>query len=315
MKGKKWVFFIPFFISIFFLNFALLGGGDNYMYLILARSIREHGRYVNLHIPGEPPHTKFPPLFPLLLAIFSGGRSIVGAKLLVIFTYWILLFFVFRFYNEIDRKNGWILFLFFSVPPYLLLYAQSIYSDIPYTLFSFLTLYFIFLYEKRKEQKYLYFSLIFAIAAFYTRTIGITLLSVPLFLFLRKRKKEGFIYGIILIVAMALWFGRNKLVGGKASEYFEQWKLVNPYIPQAGVITWRDIFIRIINNLLNVIFHQIGVLFTGFTHSLSSHLGKKIFSTMSFMTNSSSVLAVVVNLFSGNLPTIWCILSRLFSPI
>ncbi len=233
------------------------------MYLILARSIREHGRYVNLHIPGEPPHTKFPPLFPLLLAIFSGGRSIVGAKLLMISIYWILLCCIFRFYNDIDRKNGWFLFLLFSLTHYMLLYAQSIYSDVPYTLFSFLSLYFAFLYERKDNRKYLYFSIIFAIAAFYTRTIGIALLSVPLWLFLRKRRKEGFIYGIILMMAMALWFGRNKLVGGGASVYFEQWKLVNPYIPQAGTITFQGLLLRIASNLLDVIFREISMLLLG----------------------------------------------------
>ncbi|MFW5905123.1 MAG: hypothetical protein ACOCUZ_02790, partial [bacterium] len=56
-------------------------GGDNAGYLGLAYSLLERGAYLDLYLPGEPIHTKYPPGFPLLLA----GARILGAETWVAF--------------------------------------------------------------------------------------------------------------------------------------------------------------------------------------------------------------------------------------
>jgi 4-amino-4-deoxy-L-arabinose transferase-like glycosyltransferase len=71
-------------IIILFFLFCLLNlnpllrvdGGDAYS-VILAKSLINNFTYNNIHLPGSPPHTKFPPLFPLILTPlihFVGGR-------------------------------------------------------------------------------------------------------------------------------------------------------------------------------------------------------------------------------------------------
>ncbi len=57
-------------------------GGDNAGYVTLAHSLVERGAYLELWTPGEPPHTKYPPFFPLLLAgtLALGVKSWVGLK-------------------------------------------------------------------------------------------------------------------------------------------------------------------------------------------------------------------------------------------
>ncbi|MEX0980439.1 MAG: hypothetical protein WDZ89_05045, partial [Gemmatimonadota bacterium] len=51
-------------------------GGDNAGYLTLAHSLLEHGAYLELWDPVEPAHTKYPPVFPLILA----GAMLFGAS-------------------------------------------------------------------------------------------------------------------------------------------------------------------------------------------------------------------------------------------
>ncbi|HZD05436.1 MAG TPA: hypothetical protein VE173_10970, partial [Longimicrobiales bacterium] len=49
-------------------------GGDNAGYITLARSLLE-GRYVDLWDPTTPPHTKYPPVFPAVLAVWIAAGA------------------------------------------------------------------------------------------------------------------------------------------------------------------------------------------------------------------------------------------------
>src|SRR5688572_28626308 len=61
-------------------------GGDNAAYITLARSLIERGTYTELWDPAEPPHTKYPPVFPgmLALALLVGLKPWVQLKFVVI---------------------------------------------------------------------------------------------------------------------------------------------------------------------------------------------------------------------------------------
>jgi hypothetical protein len=58
-------------------------GGDNAAYITLAYSLLETGGYTELFDPAAQPHTKYPPVFPALLALVValGVRSWAGLKL------------------------------------------------------------------------------------------------------------------------------------------------------------------------------------------------------------------------------------------
>lgn len=59
-----------------FLNGRLADwGGDNVQYLLLAEALATGAGYVDLHLPGTPFHTHYPPLFPLLLAPFVAAEA------------------------------------------------------------------------------------------------------------------------------------------------------------------------------------------------------------------------------------------------
>ncbi len=57
-------------------DFPVGGYGDDARYVVLAKSLRETGRYRLLQVPGEPAETMYPPGFPALLALaWSPSRS------------------------------------------------------------------------------------------------------------------------------------------------------------------------------------------------------------------------------------------------
>lgn len=60
-------------------------GGDNAVYLSLARSLQDGG-YRDLYDPATPAHTQFPPGFPLIVAaaLALGLRAWVGIKLVIV---------------------------------------------------------------------------------------------------------------------------------------------------------------------------------------------------------------------------------------
>lgn len=57
---------------------TLFPGGDNAGYMILGEALRSGAGYVDLHLPDAPVHTKYPPLYPALLAVlgWAGGLQL-----------------------------------------------------------------------------------------------------------------------------------------------------------------------------------------------------------------------------------------------
>ena len=63
-------------------NPAPHNGGDNAAYVTLGYSLAEHGAYTDLYDPARLPHTKYPPVYPGLLALLMllGARTWVALK-------------------------------------------------------------------------------------------------------------------------------------------------------------------------------------------------------------------------------------------
>jgi len=62
-------------------NELIAAGGDNAQYLLLGKALAGGSGYVDLATAGHPPHTKYPPLFPAVLAatIAYAGEIHIGA--------------------------------------------------------------------------------------------------------------------------------------------------------------------------------------------------------------------------------------------
>lgn len=67
----------------------LYTGGDNATYLCLAKSLLAGDGYKDIYMPEEPPHTQYPPGYPLLLA---GIMLFTGDNLFLLKMFSVLLF-------------------------------------------------------------------------------------------------------------------------------------------------------------------------------------------------------------------------------
>ena len=82
-----WVFIaagVHFVVGLLLYEPALFPGGDNADYMILGESLRTFEGYRDLHLPGSPVHTKYPPGYPVLLAVLGwigGGQLFKLASL------------------------------------------------------------------------------------------------------------------------------------------------------------------------------------------------------------------------------------------
>jgi len=258
-RQRRWVWsglFIA--LAVLYLSSAsneLAGnlGGDNAHYLLLAKALAQGRGYVDLYLPDHPPHTKYPPLFPLLLAPFTWlGRFelwsvhlfIAGLGLVVPFALagWV-------------RRQGYsetaclaMLLLTATLPRYYE-FLFHVLSDIPFTAFCYLALWG--MARSRIEFKPRDLALITAaaLAAFFTRTAGIALAAAIGMELIRRSELRGLrsgrlpwwlIFGAVMGLAFLTWSFRNRSVGGAGVGYFQELLLKDPSQPQAGYVSWIE---------------------------------------------------------------------------
>ncbi len=113
-------------------NPAPHNGGDNAAYVTLAFSLAEHGTYTDLYDPAGMPHTKYPPVFPGLLAVMLvlGARTWSALKIVsAVFTIAAVGF----TYLWAERRLGAVsalgLSVMLAISPALVYYSHWILSD------------------------------------------------------------------------------------------------------------------------------------------------------------------------------------------
>lgn len=117
-------------------------GGDNTVFLLLAKSLATGQGYVDLHL-GEPiPHIHYPPLFPLLLApLVAAGAPILVIKFVVAALGLLGLNAVFLLLSRTcGRRLAWLVTLGVLVSPIFFDPAISVMSDGPAFLLTSLAL-------------------------------------------------------------------------------------------------------------------------------------------------------------------------------
>jgi hypothetical protein len=226
-------------------------GGDNAGYVSLAHSILDRGQYRELWDPAEPPHTKYPPVFPVLLAaaILLGAKTWATLKLVPAFSVVLAVAFSFLWVRE---RRG-ILFaaavaVLFGLSESVVYYSQWILSE-P----TFLALTFAALWALEKAARgdgregsdsnerttglgrWMAVGLLLVGVAYFTRSAGLPLAAAALlWLALRRRWRALVAFGILFGVPALLWYLRGSVLGG--SEYVAEFWLVDPYRPDLGRI-------------------------------------------------------------------------------
>ncbi|MGK7311632.1 MAG: ArnT family glycosyltransferase [Candidatus Longimicrobiales bacterium M2_2A_002] len=217
-------------------------GGDNTAYLALARSLLDHGRYLELWNPARPPHTQYPPGFPVILAVAwtLGIRSWMGMKLMMLgfsaaavgLSYlWM------RTRTTATTAAG--LGLILAVAPGVAAENQWILSDVPFwavTMGALLAL----------ERGRTGWGIVLAFCALALRTAGLPLLvAIVVWLGLRRRWRPALTTAAVLIAVAVLWTLRAPAV---ENPYVSQFWLQDPYVPELGRVGAAGLLERLVGN-------------------------------------------------------------------
>jgi hypothetical protein len=241
-------------------------GGDNAAYITLANSLLEQGTYTELWDPAVPPHTKYPPAFPaiLALAIAVGLQPWVQLKLVVLALSATAVAFSFLWIRARRRAvlalaTG----LIIAVAPGVLQEGRWILSDVPFWAFTMIALW---AFERLRPDDWKRFAVaaVAVLLAYFTRSAGLPLLIAALgWLGYRQHWKQMAALGLIVVVPALLWWLLARTLG--PAGYVAEFWLVNPYEPALGRIGIGDLFQRIIANDWKYISVHLPRLLTGAT--------------------------------------------------
>ena len=176
-------------------NSSLNMGGDNAIYLTLAKSLVSTREYRMIYYPDNPPHFLYPPLFPLILSpiIYVWGYHLSLIKILIILFGLLGYYYIYTlFKSKLEYKYNLSLIILSALSVPVLVYFHTIQPEAVYLLTSVLSLICFERYFNEKDwvSKNGGLCLFFLISSYYLRTAGITLL-LGMIIFLLG---EGFTY-------------------------------------------------------------------------------------------------------------------------
>jgi hypothetical protein len=182
---------------------------DDGIYFVTAQTLAESGEYKIASLPNQPPQTKYPPLWPLVLSLawrigLTYPDNLRWAMLLA----WIWLPATLLFYRRwlhmvgVDEKVTWLLAALWAVNPYVILFSTTLLSEM---FFSSLLLASLLLL-RRPQLSWTAMAGLLAGLALGVRSAGLVLLpSVFLWLLLRKQVRRAIIFAVFFLPILAAW--------------------------------------------------------------------------------------------------------------
>ncbi len=239
-------------------------GSDSASYILLAKAIATGQGFSDINIPGSPPHTQYPPLFPLILspvyyllgfnifwmkAIVSafGVAAVFGARLL--------------FGKNSGRALSTLVALLVGTNFYVLFFMREVLSEIPYMALSLVSVYLVERYsEKSSENIYSISVPLMLAAAYLMRMIGITIYAGALASLLLKAllEKDGkglylkklLFLGITGAIPFVLWSIRGHIYAQGVSTYGSIFLQADYYSADSGILSAGPLFMRVLKNSL-----------------------------------------------------------------
>ena len=240
-------------------------GGDNAGYITLARSLLERGAYLELWDPAEPLHTKYPPVFPLILAaaMALGVAPWVGLKLIVIAFSALGVAFSFHLIRARGRPALALgVASLLALSPGILLQNHWILSDVPFWGLTVLALWALETTRRRGFSARAAIAVAAVVLAYFTRSAGIPVLLAALvwMVWRRRRLQLAVMSGVALPLAL-LWWLRARSAGGV--DYAGELWMRNPYEPAAGTIGVLGLLPRIGENFVAYVTTHLPTLLVG----------------------------------------------------
>ena len=179
-------------------------GGDNAVYWLTANHWSPYGIAVP---PAEQfaADSVYPPAYPFVLAAFGGGESLLGAHLVSSVLLVLAFVAIYRFFRTlgIDWRLTLALVVLFAATRITLIEGLQIHSEHLYLVLSYTAL----LLAKRGENNRtaLYLAAICVVAAYLTRSFGLTLVASFLAYLVLTRRRGLSICALIIGAPVVLW--------------------------------------------------------------------------------------------------------------
>lgn len=200
-------------------------GGDNATYLLTARQFSPWATpdTVAAYFASQ---SQYPPLYPLVLAIFGGGSSVLIAHLITT-TALLLAFVVFYFWSrrlDFTQGRATAAVVLFAMLPGTYMHALSILSENLYLLLTLLSFFAIASYETDRKQDWLWTAAVAVACAALTRSVGICLIAA-FFLYLALHRPPRFwLLGLVAVAPMLAWqVSGQQTAPGYLSSLLEQY--------------------------------------------------------------------------------------------
>lgn len=302
--------------------------GDNANYLTYARNMASgHGYSALSWDASYQPVNHFPPAYSFVLSLFMrmGIDNIVFFKILNGILMLLVLLVIAHITSRLSG-NDWLglvtgVILALSAP--MLHFATMIMSEMNYAFFSALSFLCLWKYAENKEQGtkivgthrgvstkpdrdtcltshssllatqnlWLLGAVLCAMAAYYFRTMAMSLLfAILVFLLVRKEWKQALASIAVIIVTYLPWVLRNKAYGLE-SRYFGTIMTVNPWRPEQGTISSpAEFFEKVLKNFDETVIKA-------FTESLFPFVNVNYSQTSSWLLIVGSVLILAVMIY------------------
>lgn len=244
-------------------------GGDNAGYITLAYSLLKNGTYTELFDPAQAPHTKYPPVFPALLAglMALGARTWTSLKAVAVLS---TLGATALTYLWAERRVGPVwgagVAVLLALSSSVVYYSHWVLSDPTFLFFTVLALWALERADEgtagagagarapaggeptRGGARWLALGVAAAGLAYFTRSAGLPLLVATLgWLALRRRWRALVVSAVAVGVPAFLWMLRARGIG--TADYSAEFWLLDPYDPSAGRVGVGGLVGRVVVNL------------------------------------------------------------------
>ena len=191
-------------------------GGDSAIYLLTA----QHWSFFGGTNPAAgqfAASTTYPPLYPLLLALFSAGRAWLLAHQITALCGVAALFVFWRCLRVAGLPfiDSLIAIALIALVPGVYLQALFIHSEFLFLLFVSICLYAVFRLEQKGSVNLVALASLAAAGAFLTRTVGLSLVvALGVYLLLHRTRRELVIYLVLAVAPVWAWMQFGQSVGG-----------------------------------------------------------------------------------------------------
>jgi hypothetical protein len=238
-------------------------GGDNAGYVALAHSLLSGEGYTEIWDPSAPPHTKYPPVFPLLLAgaMALGARGWASLKLVPLAAALLVVVATFLWARRrLGDAWGAAVALIVGLSPALLYHSHFLLSDVPFLAFTLLGLRALDDLTgaagpapdpsaARGRVGPLVATALVGLA-YFTRSAGLPLVVAGLLALGLRRHWRPFMVLAAGVGGPALvWLLRSRAAEPGQGAYGSEVLLLDPYRPDLGQAGPGDFVRRVIENL------------------------------------------------------------------